>query len=189
MIHRQRKPNRLRNFDYSLSGYYFVTICTKNRQKYFGDIIDNKMILNNYGEIIKKYWLEIPKHFNNVELDEFVVMPNHVHGIIIIESNNNVVGVSFMKPEIKMAIAKSNRHMVLMNQKTGLINQTPTLGLIIRYFKSKCTYEIHKNGFNNKLWQRNYYEHIIRTEYSLFKIRQYIRDNPKNWGEDRNNIK
>jgi REP element-mobilizing transposase RayT len=78
--------------------------------------------------------------------------------------------------------------MGLMNQKTGLINQTPTLGLIIRYFKSKCTYELHKNGFNNNLWQRNYYEHIIRNEHSLFKIRQYIRDNPKNWEEDRNNL-
>jgi REP element-mobilizing transposase RayT len=181
-----RKPNRLKNFDYSSSGYYFVTICIKGRQEYFGNIIENKMDLNKFGEIVNKCWFDIPNHFNNVESDEFIIMPNHIHGIIVIKQN--IVGVSFMKPEIKMAISKSNHHMGLLNDKKGLINQTPTLGLIIRYFKSKCTYEIHKHGLNNEIWQRNYCEHIIRNEYSLFKIRQYVRNNPKNWGEDRNNM-
>ena len=144
-------------------------------------IINEKMILNEFGEIVNKYWLEIPKHFNNIELDEYQIMPNHIHGIIVIRQINNV-GVSFMKPELKMVISKSNHHM-------GLINQTPTLGLIIRYFKSKCTYELHKNGFINDLWQRNYYEHVIRTEYSLLNIRQYIKNNPLNWDEDENNLR
>jgi putative transposase len=83
MILKQRKPNRLRKYDYSSSGWYFITICTQNRECLFGNIIENKMILNRCGLLIKKYWLEIPKHFINVELNEFQIMPNHIHGIII----------------------------------------------------------------------------------------------------------
>ncbi len=89
---RQRKPNRLKNFDYSLSGWYFVTICTKNRECLFGEIIDGKMILNKYGKIVDKCFKEIPKHFENVLLDIYQIMPNHVHGIIIIKCNNSIVG-------------------------------------------------------------------------------------------------
>ena len=177
---KKRQSIRLKNYDYSKSGLYFVTICTENRECLFGDIIDGKMVLNNAGNMIEKMWNKIPERFNVVKLDESQIMPNHVHGIIIIKSNN--VGVSFMKPEIKITITKSNHHM-------GLINQTPTLGLIIRYFKSKCTYEIHKNGFNNDLWQRNYYKHVIRREFDLNKIREYINTNPQMWERDRNNPK
>src|SRR3989338_6303074 len=79
--------SRLPNWDYSSNGYYFITICTKGRKQYFGEIINNVMCLSIIGEIAKKYWLEIPKHFPFVELDEFVVMPNHVHGIIVIREN------------------------------------------------------------------------------------------------------
>lgn len=184
-MNKQRQSIRLKNYDYSQSGLYFVTICTQNRECLFGDVVDGKIKLNNIGLLINKYWKKLTDKFP-IELDEYVVMPNHMHGIIIIKQTK-IVGVSFMKPEIKMAITKSNRHMGLMNQKTGLINQTPTLGLIIRYFKSKCTYEMHKNGFNNDLWQRNYYEHIIRTENDLNKIRMYISENPNIWDRDRNN--
>jgi len=183
---RHRKQIRLKKYDYSDNGWYFVTICTQNRECLFGNIVNNKMILNQNGLLINDNWKQLINKFP-IELDEFVIMPNHVHGIIIIRQTN-IVGVSFMKPETKMIISKSNHHMGLLNHKKGLINQTPTLGLIIRYFKSKCTYELHKDGFNNDLWQRNYYENVIRNEHSLFKIRQYIRDNPMNWEEDRNNL-
>ena len=179
-VHKQRKSNRLKNFDYSSSGYYFVTICTRNRECLFGEVVKGKMILNMQGLIINKYWLELQNKFKNISLDVYKIMPNHIHGIIVIKSNT--VGVSFMKPETKIIISKSNHHM-------GLINQTPTIGLIIRYFKSKCTYKIHKNGFNNQLWQRNYYEHIIRNEESLSNIREYIQNNPKKWIEDKENPK
>ena len=183
---RHRKQIRLKKYDYSDNGWYFVTICTQNRECLFGNIVNNKMILNQNGLLINDNWKQLINKFP-IELDEFIIMPNHIHGIVIIRQTN-VVGVSFMKPEIKMTISKSNHHMHLLNNKKGLINQTPTIGLIIRYFKSKCSYELHKNGFSNNLWQRNYYEHIIRNEYSLFYIRQYIRDNPMDWNEDRNNI-
>ena len=183
---KHRKQIRLKKYDYSDAGWYFVTICTQDKKKYFGNIINNKMILNQNGMLIKSNWKKLINKFR-IELDCFIIMPNYIHAIVVIRQTD-VVGVSFMKPEIKMTISKSNHHMHLLNNKKGLINQTPTIGLIIRYFKSKCSYELHKNGFSNNLWQRNYYEHIIRNEYSLFYIRQYIRDNPMDWNEDRNNI-
>ena len=183
---RHRKQIRLKKYDYSDNGWYFVTICTQNRECLFGNIVNNKMILNQNGLLINDNWKQLINKFP-IELDEFVIMPNHVHGIIIIRQTN-IVGVSFMKPETKMIISKSNHHMGLLNIKKGLINQTPTLGLIIRYFKSKCTYRIHKYGFNNDIWQRNYYEHVIRNEFDLNRIRQYIRENPMNWADDRNNL-
>jgi len=191
-----RQSIRLKNYDYSQSGWYFITICTENRECLFGHIINHpvgvgrdrpvSMVLNECGKIVELIWQSLPKRFPIV-LDKFQIMPNHIHMII------HLVGVSFMKPysrlkpEITMAIAKSNRHMGLINQKMGLINQTPTLGHIIRYFKSKCTFEIHKNGFNNNLFQRNYYEQIIRNEIQLNRIRQYIKNNPNQWNKDVNN--
>ena len=113
---------------------------------------------------------------------DFVIMPNHVHMVI------NSVGVSFMKPEFmkfnlnpkRFEITKSCQHM-------GLMNQTPTLGHIIRYFKGKISYELHTNGFNMKIWQRNFFERIIRNEKELEKIRQYINLNPMMWDRDRDN--
>lgn len=172
MVLRHRKQNRLRNFNYSSSGYYFITICTENRQKYFGDVINNKIILNQYGEIVNKYWLEIQKHYNNVELDEFQIMPNHVHGIII------NVGAIFKSP-------------VKSPNVLGEINFAPTINQsvsnIMKWFKSISTIEIRKTNKTFK-WQRSFYDHIIRNEYSLFRIRQYIEDNPKNWHKDRNNL-
>jgi putative transposase len=172
---KHRKQNRLKGFDYSSNGYYYVTICTKNREKYFGEIIDNKMVLNKYGEIVKTCWFEIPKHFNNVKLDKFQMMPNHLHGIIVI------VGAGFSRP----------------------INlDYPTLGQIIGYFKYQSTKYINdcivkgsedptpteKHKYT-QIFQRSFYDIIIRSEMSLYFICQYIRDNPKNWETDRNNLK
>lgn len=97
MINRHRKSNRLKNFDYSSTGYYFVTICTKNKEEYFGDIVNNKINLNKYGQIAKQCWLNIPKHFPNVLFDEFLIMPNHIHGIIVIRNTNHSVGNAYMR--------------------------------------------------------------------------------------------
>ncbi len=161
-------------FDYSQSGWYFVTICTHERNNLFGTIVNNTLFLNDYGKIVDRIWKMLPSKFP-INLDTFQVMPNHIHGILVI---NNPVGVSFMKPDQKSKILKSNHHM-------GLINQTPTLGQIIRYFKSKTSYEIHKRGLNQIIWQRNYYEHIIRDEADLFRIREYTKNNPANWKTDK----
>ncbi|MBI5122871.1 transposase [Candidatus Roizmanbacteria bacterium] len=164
---------RLPNWNYSDNGYYFVTICTKDKKEYFGTIIDNKTNLSKIGEMAKKYWLEISIHFPFVELDEFVVMPNHVHGIVIIK--NDVSHVETPKLGVSTTgKTKSNKW------KSGC------LGAIINQYKRICTINIRKK-FPNFAWQSRFYDHIIRNEKSFYYIHQYIKDNPRNWEEDRNN--
>ena len=158
-----RKSNRLKGYDYSQQGYYYVTICTRNREESLGGIEDNHMILNDYGEIAKNTWLEIPNHFPNIAIDEFTIMPNHVHGIIVI------VGGADLRP--------------LHNNPTKM-----PLSTVIHGFKSSTTRKIHALCKTiNPVWQRNYYDHIIRNEESLHKIREYIRSNIFTWVCDREN--
>jgi len=191
----KRRQIRLKKYDYSDAGWYFVTICTQNRECLFRDIINNQMNLNIFGEIIKRYWLEIPNHFKNVELDEFVIMPNHIHGIIIIRRNTN----KFVGNDPRVVPLNKT---VLNNTKVGhdgptLRNtrQQQLLFLIIQWFKTITT-NIYIKGvknnqfsrFNKRIWQKSFYDHIIRNEYDLNRIHQYIRDNPINWNEDRNNL-
>ena len=164
MVVRNRKPNRLKNYDYSSSGYYFVTICTKNRQEYFGNIIDNKMILNKYGKIIENCYLDLTNHYSNCLLDEYIIMPNHIHAIIVIKNTNQPVGNGLKPFPTKYSLSE-----------------------IIRGFKTFSSRKIHELGLNSFKWQKSFYDHIIRNEYSLFRIREYIRNNPINWEEDRNN--
>lgn len=170
---RNRKQNRLKGFDYSANGYYFVTICTKDREKYFGNIIDDKMILNNYGEIVKACWLEIPDHFPNVELDEFQIMPNHVHMIIIIHN-------------VKMSVGNKNICSLQNNNISWQTKLSGSLSSIIRGFKIGVTKKCRLNNKKIIIWQKSFYDHIIRTENSLYFIREYIKDNPINWNRDRN---
>jgi REP element-mobilizing transposase RayT len=170
--HPNRKPNRLKDYDYSQDGYYFVTLCTKNRENFFGKIKNGKMILNKYGDIAKKCWLEIPEHFSHVILDEFIIMPNHVHGILIIK-NKTVGNKNFCSQEIPWQTKLSK-----------------SLSSIIRGFKIGVTkYFCEKNNHDFQ-WQKSFYDHIIRNEESLFKIREYIQNNPLKWelGKDRNHL-
>lgn len=172
-IKHHRRSIRLPEYDYSQEGAYFVTICTKDRKCLFGNILSQKMILNESGKIVKKCYDDLPEYFPDVGLNEFVIMPNHFHGIIIITSDGR-----------------------------GLINQTPTgigdkwilmknpkqtLGKIVRHFKAKTAKHIHDAGFNHFSWQRNYWEHVIRNEKSYNKIRQYIIENPLYWDQDDEN--
>ena len=170
---RDRKKNRLEDYDYSQDGYYFVTICTKNMVERFGEIRDDKMILSPIGEIVDQCWQAIPEHFPNVELDEYVVMPNHVHGVIVIE-NNNDVGVQNFEP----LHDKINKFQHIIPR---------SLGSIIRGFKIGVTKYCRNNNCGNVVWQRNFYDHIIRNERSLTRIREYIHNNPSQWASDRNN--
>ena len=170
-----RRSIRLQDYDYSQNGYYYITICTRNFVEYFGQIKNGKMILNKCGEIVKQCWDEIPQHFDNVTLDEMVIMPNHMHGIVVIDGYSRNVSCR------------------------GLINQTPTtkwilqknpnmvLGKIIRSFKAMSCRLIRVNGFNRFQWHRNYYERIIRDEIELYIKRKYIINNPLKWHLDRNN--
>ncbi|MFH1288006.1 MAG: transposase [bacterium] len=164
----KRKQNRLKEYDYSTPGYYFVTICANDKIEQFGLITENKMTLNTLGVIVKNTWLEIPAHFNNIVLGQYIIMPNHIHGIIII---NNPVG---------------NGHARSVNNHTKNNN----LSVIVGSFKSAVTKRI--NQLNNTTpfkWQKSFHDHIIRIDQSLNKIQEYIIYNPVNWDMDEHNIK
>lgn len=183
MITKHRKSIRLKKYDYSNAGWYFITICTQNRECLFGNIIHKKMILNEFGKIVDKKINEL-KIYKNVEIDIYYVMPNHIHLILIIVGADPCV-----RPLSKYIGSSSN---IDLGSTRG---STPTIGEYVKRIKTLTTYIYINNVKNNnwppfqkRLWQRNYYEHIIRNEYSLDRIRQYIKDNPMNWDEDRNNI-
>lgn len=165
-----RRSIRLKGYDYSRAGAYFITVCTHHRECLFGEIIDGEMKWNECGETARRCWLEIPHHFPHVELDEFVVMPNHVHGILVIVEND--VG--------------ANNHSPLPGA-TPFRSPSRAIGSIIRGYKIGVTKWFHQNTDIHLVWQRNYYEHIIRDERSLHRIRQYIRDNPQHWHLDQEN--
>jgi putative transposase len=153
-----RRSIRLKGFDYSRLAVYFVTICVQNRECLFGNISQNQMLLNDAGKMVSDDWLSLPARFPSVILDEFIVMPNHFHGIIYISPNSL---------------------------------DRPTLGRIIGAFKS-ITNNNYMTGvniqnwqpFNKRLWQRNYYEHIVRDDSALEKIQGYIQNNPATWQID-----
>lgn len=174
-----RRSIRLKGYDYSQAGAYFVTICTQSRECLFGDVIESEMRANNVGRMILKWWTESAIKFNNIELDESVIMPNHFHGII------NIVGAALCgRPE-------SNTGQQLRGQPHRV---APTVGNIVEWFKTMTTNEYIRNvrhnnwpPFNGKLWQRNYYEHIIRNEDELNRTREYIVNNPARWAEDEDN--
>ncbi len=153
-----------------------MTICTNNREYLFGEITDGVMRLNQLGEIVRDAWLQTATIRPNVVLDEFIVMPNHLHGIIVIEKQSNHFHRGVLQYAPTTATGK-------------LRSPSQTIGAIIRGFKSFVTVKINQidNSFGRKIWQRNFYEHIIRQEDDLNKIREYIVNNPLKWGHDRNN--
>jgi REP element-mobilizing transposase RayT len=178
---------RLKGYNYSQDWFYFVTICAKNRGNFFGEIVgarrdaplinknnifgnesnDNlfEIKLNQNGKIINDIWKTLPDH-NNVILDEFIIMPDHIHFILVIKNNNyklnTIKGASRRAPTIKTI---------------------PTLGFIVGMFKTECTKQINKLNKTPgiPLWQRNYYERIIKNEKEYLMIKKYIKDNPKNF--------
>lgn len=163
---------RLKNWDYASKGYYFITICTKNRRYFLGNIIDGKMRSTKIGKMVEQCWQEIPNHFPFVSLDEYVVMPNHIHGILVI---NKVETQHFAS--------------LRQNKKQNQFGpQSCNLGSIIRGFKIGVKKFTHQYNIVFH-WQSRYYDHIIRNQQSLAKIRQYIINNLVNWDEDRNNLK
>jgi len=172
-----RKSIRLKNYDYSLPGEYFITLCTHDKVCMFGEAIEDEMRLTPTGEIAKRCWEEIPKHFPNVELDEHIIMPNHIHGIIIInplvgvDNHNSSVGVEYIQP-----LPKTFQHVI-----------PNSLGSIIRSYKAAISRECRKQKYSDFSWQRNYYEHIIRNDKDLNNIREYISNNPIKWCLDENN--
>jgi len=175
----KRRSIRLKGYDYSQPGAYFVTICTRNQYHYLGDIIGGRMKLSEIGEIINQFWIETPYHFDNVHLDEFIVMPNHLHGIIMIDVNCR----GEVPSPYKSTLPNSQ------GRETLPLQQKRPLGHVIGYFKYQSTKRINKvRGLPGvTIWQRNYYEHVVRDEESLNRIRQYVVDNPARWVFDREN--
>jgi REP element-mobilizing transposase RayT len=150
-----RRSIRLKGYDYSTVGAYFITICTHEREQLFGNILDRTMVLNELGNIAQLHWQKLPRHRSNLIIDRSVVMPNHLHGIIILDLS---------------------------------IDNSKSISEIIGSFKTFSAREINKirKAKGVPVWQRNYYERIIRTETELDCVRQYIIDNPINWQTDIN---
>lgn len=201
---------RLQNWDYGSNGAYFITICTKNRVCFFGEGLHEKIQLNEIGFIAEKIWFEIPKHFSNVELDRFVVMPNHIHGIIIInktksdfhsgihvearliaslrESNasnanaSNESNVNASNSFHTKTTIKSNNNGGFAGEMNPMFHEN--ISRIIRWYKGRCSFEIRKitTDFG---WQTRFYDHIIRNDWSYKNIQKYIENNPNNWVKDR----
>ena len=219
-----RRSIRLKGYDYSRAGAYFITICTYNRECIFGDVIDKKMKLNEYGEIVESQWLKTPVMRPDVRLGEFVIMPNHFHGIVVIAGNGMgkpqcgdvspdrmdvspyINGRGVLRDINDMGVLQDINDMGVSPHCRGVLQYAPTMnvpatnapmnagfkspsktiGAIIRGFKSAVTKQINiareMPGF--PLWQRNYYEHIIRDDESYYRISKYIINNPVKWTED-----
>jgi putative transposase len=173
----QRQSIRLKEYDYSQHGAYFITICAQNRECLFGEIMNGNLKLNQFGIIASDEWTKLSKKFANLEIDEFIIMPNHVHGILIL---NHTVGAPLAGALVNIG---------------NYLNRAPArdaptiIGNIVGTYKSlvaNTCLKIFKsnNKSMGKLWQRNYYEHVIRNEKSLEQIREYIINNPINWQKD-----
>lgn len=168
-IKKDRVSIRLKDFDYTREGYYFVTICVQNKKCLFGKIENASVVLNDFGREVETLWREIPDHFANVELDETVVMPNHLHGIIVIKGRGTA--------------CRARQKEAFGNPVSG------SLPTIIRSFKSAVTKHFNsgRKSSGKSVWQKNFYEHIVRSEEELRHIREYIANNPLKWETDREN--
>ncbi len=164
-VKHHRQSIRLKGYDYSNDGAYFVTICVANRECLFGCICEGKMQLNKIGEIVHSWWNLMNQKYMNIELDDFIIMPNHLHGIIMI---NNQIG---SRGEVTSPL------------------QPVSLGKIIAYFKYQSTKHINsiRKTPGQKIWQRNYYERIIRNENEYYHIQKYISENSLKWNIDKEN--
>jgi putative transposase len=166
-----RRSIRLKGYDYSQAGAYFITICTKNRKCLFGQVVNGEMILNEMGQIAYNEWLKTPELRPNVSLDVFVIMPNHVHGIIVIIDMG----------EFDSPIPPPSADM----PPTPFRSPSNNIGAIVRRYKSSVTKQINLLNYSGSAWHRNYHEHIIRNEESYHRISDYIINNPKKWNDDK----
>ena len=166
----KRKQLRLKEYDYAQEGAYFVTICTQNRKIHFEE---NSPLMG----IVRTQWVELSEVFPNIYLDEFIIMPDHIHGIIFIERR----GLIHQTLNGSKNVINQGAMNHVPTSKWGLMcNSDVTLGKIIRHFKAKCTKLIRDQGYIEFQWQRGYYDRVIRNDIDLNKIRQYITDNPIN---------
>ena len=176
-----RRSIRLKGYDYSQGGYYYITICTNHHKTMFGTVINEVMINNDAGKMILFWWNELESKFSNIALHERIAMPNHFHGII------QIVDISAVGADRRVCPSVSS------HQAEGAHAGAP-LHSVMQWFKTMTTNAYitgvkHQRwaSFDTRLWQRNYYEHIIRTEKSYAYIAEYIRTNPQHWLDDKYN--
>jgi REP element-mobilizing transposase RayT len=172
-----RRSIRLRGYDYSQPGAYFLTICTQEKLSLFGEVVESEMVLNDAGQMVRQWWFELPRKFPRVELDRDVVMPNHVHDIVRIVGADRRVRPGQLLPSSEGAHAGAPLHRVVQWFKTMTTND---------YLR-----HVHEDGWpslRSKLWQRNYYEHIIRNQHEFEIIQEYIATNPLRWDSDPENL-
>ena len=162
-----RHSIRLKGYDYSNHGAYFVTICSYEKKCLFGAIVGGKMVLNDLGKIVETEWIKSGEMRKDVVLYQFVVMPNHFHGIVLL--TRDIVGADCVRPH---------------SPADSVHPKLTELGKMVAGFKSAVSSKLKKSGFIGDVWQRNYYEHIIRNEEELISIVQYTEQNPLNWLKD-----
>ncbi len=186
-----RKPRRLVGYDYRSEGLYFVTICTQDRWPYFGEVRQGEMILSDEGIIARDYWLEIPLHHPYTFVGEFVVMPNHVHGIIGVENlpadggagrpvtaMHRIAGPAPVPDASKDPETEPTPHISALSPKAG------SLSRIIGSYKSACTKMIHSISTEPFAWQSRFHDRIIRNQQELERMEAYILSNPEKWADD-----
>jgi len=183
-----RRSIRLKGYDYAQSGAYFVTICTQDRVCLLGDLVGEEVRLSDAGRTIQTVWDELSDHYPGAETDTFVVMPNHIHGIVVLVGSNPGVGVG------PCAYPDQGQTPKRIGQPQGVAPTGLSLSGMVHRFKTLTT-KLYADGvkqsvwppFRGRLWQRNYYEHVIRSDRELDQIREYIATNPLRWAMDREN--
>lgn len=196
-----RRSIRLRGYDYADDGVYYVTICTHQRECLLGQVVDGEMVLSSAGEAVRSVWAGLQERFSNVVLDEFIIMPSHIHGIVFVVSQQRDRDQGAIVNQGAMNCAPTGA-----GDQTGVGarfiaprfitphgaapppgHQGPPLGEIVRAFKAVSTRLIRRDLMPEFGWQRNYYERVLRNDGELHRVRQYIVDNPLKWHLDADN--
>lgn len=181
-----RRSIRLPNYDYAQIGAYYITIVTHNREMLFGEIVNSEMKLSSLGQIAQREWERLPKRFKHIELGAFVIMPDHVHGIIIIRYGRGTADISRPNNPQDLRRAPTPDATTVEQFSKPVSGSIPT---IVRSYKSSVALRINyaRPGDSTPVWQRNYYEHIIRDEKDMQAKWDYIESNPSNWENDNEN--
>jgi REP element-mobilizing transposase RayT len=177
---------RLQNWDYTSDGAYFITICTKNKSHFFGECENGKMKLSTIGIIVKGLWYDIPNHHPNVILGDFVVMPNHIHGIIVIDKSSVETLPATSKTQTLSVASKTDEEDIQNEFYKQISPKAGSIARIVGAYKSSCSRHINAGFPNiNFAWQERFWDNIIRTEESYDNISNYIINNPFNWDKDK----
>ena len=181
------ESTRLKGWDYKSNGSYFITICTKDRDHLFGYVENNKMVFNQYGTIVNQCWFDLPNHYQNIRLDAFIVMPDHVHGIIIIDNHNFMDNQYCIDVEtgLKPVSTFIPNQSIIPIDSTNQLSKRHGLFEIVRAFKTFSGRRINELRLSSgkPVWQSRFHDHIIRDENEYFRIRQYIINNPNHYLE------